>query len=156
MQRTDSGSDRMALRFTATTHADAETLVAMRIAAMRESLERVGRFDPQRARERFLGTFEPALCRFIVVNDVPVGFVLIRPADDHLTIDHLYITPEHQGRGIGAAVLATIFADADARSLPITLGALRESAANRFYQRHGFVKTSEGEWDIYYRRQPRG
>jgi hypothetical protein len=33
--------------------ADFDSLVALRIAAMRESLERVGRFDPERARERW-------------------------------------------------------------------------------------------------------
>jgi hypothetical protein len=32
---------------------DFEALVALRIDAMRESLERIGRFDPARARERF-------------------------------------------------------------------------------------------------------
>lgn len=26
--------------------------------------------------------------------------------------------------------------------------------ANRFYQRHGFAKTAETEWDIYYVRKP--
>jgi hypothetical protein len=31
---------------------DFEALLALRMAAMRESLEKVGRFDPQRARER--------------------------------------------------------------------------------------------------------
>jgi len=34
--------------------SDAEDLVQLRILAMRESLERIGRFDPQRARDRFL------------------------------------------------------------------------------------------------------
>jgi hypothetical protein len=33
---------------------DAEALVQLRIAAMRESLEHLARFDPVRARERFL------------------------------------------------------------------------------------------------------
>jgi GNAT superfamily N-acetyltransferase len=142
------------IAFPNTTQPDAETLVAIRIAAMRESLERIGRFDPQRARERFLSTFDPALCRFITVDGVRVGFIVIHPEADHWLLDHFYILPEHQGKGIGAAVLQDVFANADAQSMPIRLGALRGSDSNRFYQRHGFVQTDEAEWDIYYVRQP--
>ena len=144
----------MNLRFETTTHADADTLVQMRIAAMRDSLERIGRFDPQRARDRFLASFEPELCRFIVIDGVPVGFVLTRPEKASLKLAHFYVVPEHQGKGIGSMVMKTILADADARALQVKLGALRDSDSNRFYQRHGFVKEAEDEWDIYYARQP--
>ncbi|GAB3074010.1 GNAT family N-acetyltransferase [Bordetella muralis] len=144
----------MNLTFASTDSADADVLVDMRIAAMRESLERIGRFDPQRARERFLASFDPPLCRFIVSDDVRVGFILIRPQEDHWLLDHFYILPNHQGKGIGAAVLRAVFKDADAHRMEIRLGALRGSDSNRFYQRHGFVPTSEAEWDIYYVRKP--
>ena len=95
----------MNIAFSDTTRSDTDTLVAIRIAAMRESLERIGRFDPQRARERFLASFDPALCRFIEVDGIRSGFFLVRPQADHWLLDHLYILPEHQGKGIGAAVL---------------------------------------------------
>jgi GNAT superfamily N-acetyltransferase len=137
-----------------TTQSDADTLVAIRIAAMRESLERIGRFDPQRARERFLASFEPALCRFIEVDGVQSGFILIRPEEDHWLLDHFYILPRYQGKGIGTAVLLAVIADADRQRMPIRLGALRNSDSNRFYQRYGFIPTDEAEWDIYYVRQP--
>ncbi|WP_321886569.1 GNAT family N-acetyltransferase [Paraburkholderia bannensis] len=144
----------MHLTFSPTTRADAEALVEIRIAAMRESLARIGRFDPQRARERFLAAFEPPLCRFIEADGVRAGFVLVRPLEDHWLLDHLYVLPAHQGRGIGARVLREIFADADRQRLPVRVGALRGSDSNRFYLRHGFAQVSESEWDIYYERQP--
>jgi ribosomal protein S18 acetylase RimI-like enzyme len=144
----------MQLSFSPTNTNDAEALVAMRMAAMRDSLERIGRFDPQRARERFLAAFEPTLCRFIEADGARVGFVLVRPQADHQLLDHLYVLPEHQGRGIGAQVLREIFASADAVRLPVRVGALRGSDSNRFYRRHGFAQVSESEWDIYYERQP--
>ncbi|VVD82034.1 GNAT family N-acetyltransferase [Pandoraea iniqua] len=140
------------LTFTPTTPADADLLVDMRIAAMRESLERIGRFDPQRARDRFLASFDPALCKFIEIDGVCVGFVLVRPEADHWRLNHLYVLPEHQGNGIGARVLQDLFNRADAQRMPIRVGALRGSDSNRFYQRHGFVKTEESEWDIDYVR----
>lgn len=144
----------MNLTFASTDSSDANALVDIRIAAMRESLERIGRFDPQRARERFLASFDSSLCRFIVADGVRVGFILIRPQEDHWLLDHFYILPNHQGEGIGAAVLRDVFKDADAHHMEIRLGALRGSDSNRFYQRHGFVPTSEAEWDIYYVRKP--
>ncbi|MCA8000210.1 GNAT family N-acetyltransferase [Burkholderia metallica] len=144
----------MTLNFPVATRADAETLVAIRIAAMRDSLERIGRFDPQRARERFLASFDPALCRFIEADGVNAGFFVVRPQEAHWLLDHLYIVPGHQGKGIGAAVLRRIFAEADAQRVPVRVGALRGSDSNRFYARHGFVQADETEWDIYYVREP--
>ena len=141
--------------FEAAIAGDAEALVSLRVAAMRESLERIGRFDPQRARHRFLAAFDPALTRHVVVDGERVGFVVVRPDDDGLLLDHLYIAPVAQGRGIGAAVMADVLADADARRLRVRVGALRESASNRFYQRHGFVQVSSTEWDNQYERAPR-
>lgn len=145
---------RVNLTFLPTTQSDADVLVNIRIEAMRESLERAGRFDPKRARDRFLASFDSALCRFIEVDGVRVGFVLVRPRQDHWLLDHLYVVPEHQGKGIGAAVLRHIFADADEHRVSIRVGALRGSESNRFYQRHGFTQTDEAEWDIYYLRPP--
>lgn len=141
-----------ALEFAPVDAADADALVALRIAAMRESLERIGRFDPQRARERFLSTFAPELTRHLVVGGERVGFVVVRSYQGELLLDHLYVHPAHQGRGIGAAVLARVFADADAQRLPVRVGALRGSDSNRFYQRHGFRQVEESEWDIHYLR----
>ena len=123
---------------------------------MRESLERLGRFDPQRARDRFLAAFDPAATRHVVVAAERVGFVVVRSRDDGLLLDHLYIVPSAQGCGIGAAVMADVLADADARGLPIRVGALRESAANRFYERHGFALVERAEWDNRYERPARG
>ena len=39
---------------------DFEALLSLRMAAMQESLMRLGRFDPQRARERLSRAFEPS------------------------------------------------------------------------------------------------
>ena len=138
--------------FEPTVADDAEALVAIRIAAMRESLERLGRFDPQRARDRFLASFEPAQTRHVLADRERVGLVVVRDQGDGLLLDHLYLLPRVQGRGIGAAVLADVLARADASRLPVRVAALRGSAANRFYQSHGFEQVQQDEWDNLYRR----
>ena len=58
LKMTIDKSLNMNLAFRFAVQSDAEVLVDIRIAAMRKSLERIGRFDPQRARERFLASFE--------------------------------------------------------------------------------------------------
>jgi len=126
--------------------------VAVRIAAMRESLERLGRFDLRRARDRFLSGFDPASTRHVLADGERVGFVVVRPRDDGLLLDHLYLLPGAQDRGIGAAVLADVLARADASRLPVRVSALRGSDANRFYARHGFELVEEGEFDNHYLR----
>ncbi|MEK8049078.1 GNAT family N-acetyltransferase [Ideonella sp. DXS22W] len=137
---------------------DFDALAELRIAAMRESLERVGRFDPQRARERLRAGFSPAHTRHIVAGGQRVGFVVVLPqpvSDDapaHWRLEHLYLHPDAQGRGLGAAVLRQVMAEADAAGLELRLGALRDSDANRFYLRHGFALIGRSEFDNHYRR----
>lgn len=119
---------------------------------MRESLERIGRFDPMRARERFLSGFSPEHTRHILVDGVCAGFVVVKPQDDGLLLDHLYLVPQFQNMGVGAEVLASVFADADTERRALRVGALRGSDANRFYVRHGFQLVQEDTWDNYYVR----
>ena len=135
---------------------DFEELVSVRIEAMRQSLERIGRFDAQRARERLLEGFAPECTRHILVDGQRVGFVTVKPGTNVLCLEHLYVRPAHQGRGIGASVLGIVFEEADRLGLPVRVGALRGSDSNRFYCRHGFVRAEETEWDIYYLRLPGG
>lgn len=134
---------------------DFEALLSLRLAAMRESLERVGRFDPQRARERLSRGYQPAHTRHILRHGELVGFVVVVPRDEGWLLDHLYVHPSAQGEGIGSWVLAQVLAEADAVHAPVSVTALKHSEANRFYQRHGFELQAEGEWDWYYLRAAR-
>ena len=140
------------VQLTTTTLDDAEALVAIRIAAMRKSLEQVGRFDPQRARDRFLSSFNPEHTRYIEWDKTKVGFVVTKADDVGLVLDHLYIHPDYQGNSIGSDVLQIIFSEADSLNLAIRVGALRESASNRFYMRHGFEFVEADDFDNYYIR----
>jgi GNAT superfamily N-acetyltransferase len=143
------------ISFEPASDADADALADLRVAAMRESLQRVGRFDAERARTRFISTWRAEHTRQVISEGRRVGCVVVRPIDDGLLIDHLYVCPAFQGQGIGAAVLADVIAHADARGCGVRLGALRESDANRFYARHGFDLVERTEWDNLYLRPAR-
>ncbi|MFY2842338.1 GNAT family N-acetyltransferase [Achromobacter ruhlandii] len=155
MQFLGRGYDALAagaLRDAPVTEADFDTLLAIRIEAMRDSLERLGRFDPERARARLRATFRPDHTWFIERDGARIGFYAVRPDGDGLRLDHLYVVPAAQGLGVGGQVLGRLLQDADRRGLPVSVGALRGSDSNRFYRRHGFAQVSESEWDIEYLR----
>lgn len=146
----------MAAGFTLQTASagDFEALLALRLRAMQESLERLGRYDEQRARERLAEGFEPQHTHHIVVEGRRVGFVAFKTLSHAMRLNHLYIDPPAQDRGIGQQVLLWLCAQADRAQLPVELVAMKGSDAHRFYLRHGFVATGSGEWDIDYLRPP--
>jgi hypothetical protein len=78
--------------------SDGELLADLRVRAMKDSLEAVGRFDPIRAKNRFLDNFDPLFTHEILLNNERVGFVVLKEMDDHFYLDHLYIDPQHPCR----------------------------------------------------------
>ena len=153
MSPSESSAPRLALAPAG--EGDFEALLSLRLAAMRESLERVGRFDPQRARERLSRGYLPAYTRHILLDGELVGFVVLVPREHDWLLDHLYIHPSAQGQGVGSWVLTEVLKEADAQHKAVSVTALKHGDANRFYLRHGFVLQAEGEWDLYYLRPAR-
>ena len=135
---------------------DFEPMADLRAEALRESLERLGRFDPVRVRERLRSAFEPACMRHILIRGERVGYLTLIPhaGSDSLRLHHLYIHPASQGQGVGAWALEWVKAQGRAAGQDITLGALRVSDANRFNLRHGFRLVEEQEFDLEYRWSP--
>lgn len=129
---------------------DAERLAALRIEAMRPSLEAAGRFDPARARARFLDTFEPDETYVLSAEGQLAGFYVLRAREDHLYLDHLYLAPEHQGRGAGRKIVGLVQQQARRLGVPVWLMALNVSDANRFYQSCGFDVVGQDELDTRY------
>jgi GNAT superfamily N-acetyltransferase len=139
-------------RFAPPGEADFEPLLALRIEVMREHLERVGRFEPARARRIFRGHFDEPGMRLVLTGDERVGCVGFRTAAECLKIDSFYLDRRWHNSGLGTAILRALLAEADARGLPVRLEVLTGSKADRFYQRHGFVKLSQDEIEAEYER----
>ena len=129
---------------------DPSTLATIRVEAMRPSLEAVGRFDPERARSRFLATYDPRDTQLVHADDDLAGFYVIRSRSDHLYLDHVYIRPKHQGAGLGRSIVRSVQERAREMGLPLGLTALRGSPANAFYLSCGFVLEGSEELDNYY------
>ncbi|TCC64397.1 N-acetyltransferase [Kribbella pittospori] len=78
-----------------------------------------------------------------VTGEPIAGLVLLEDEPDSLLLDVLAVSPDAQGRGIGAALLAFTEVEARARGFDrITLytnAAMTENIA--YYPRHGYVET---------------
>jgi GNAT superfamily N-acetyltransferase len=137
----------MVLRLEPVQAADFEAMHELRMAAMRESLQQLGRFDPERSRARLAAGFEPAHMHHICRGGERIGFLTLVPEGEALNLKHLYLRPGEHGQGVGAWAMAWI----QGQGRDVVLSALKHSDANRFYLRHGFVQVGEEEFDIQYR-----
>ncbi|MFD0548524.1 GNAT family N-acetyltransferase [Streptomyces rectiviolaceus] len=133
---------------------DVETIAELRATVMRPDLERLGRFDEHRVRQRLRDAFSPRHTSVIVADGAFAGCVTLRPADDGQRLEHFYLDPALQGRGLGSAVLRTLLDRTDADGAPVRLNVLQGSAARRLYERHGFSVEDEDPIDVYMVRRP--
>lgn len=123
-------------------------MAELRAVVMRPDLERLGRFDAVRVRTRFLDAYAPELTRVIVVDGADAGLVAVRPERTETWIEHFYLDPSLQGRGIGGSVLSTLLAEGPAAGR-FRLNVLQGSPARRLYERHGFVQDAADEIDVF-------
>src|SRR5262245_1224386 len=119
---------------------------------MREHLERVFRYKPSRARRAFREHFNEPGLRRIMIGDELAGCVGFRLGEAEIKIDSFYLAQRHHNRGLGTEILKVLLAEADALGLPVELDVLRGSPADRFYERHGFVKQGEDDIEANFRR----
>lgn len=127
---------------------DAEWIAELRAVVLRDDLERLGRFDRVRVRERFRTAFDPTLTRVIVVEGKDAGSIALRRAADDTWIEHFYLDAALQGRGIGSGVLRSVLDEPGV----FRLNVLQGSPARRLYERHGFELESEDEVDVFMHR----
>ena len=134
--------------------ADLEAIVELRAVVMRPDLVRLGRFDEHRVRQRLRDAYSPQHTSVIVVDGAFAGSVAVRPAEDGRWLEHFYLSPELQGRGLGSAVLRTLLQDSDSDGAVVRLNVLQGSPAQRLYERHGFAVESQDPVDVFMVRQP--
>lgn len=81
--------------------------------------------------------------RLILQNDQPVGRVIIFGAESEIRLVDVAILPALRNGGIGAAVIASLQAEAAGVDKPLRLRVLKGNPARRLYERLGFVQTAE-------------
>lgn len=134
--------------------ADVEAVAELRAVVLRDDLERLGRYDERRVRQRLRDGFDAAHTSVIEVGGAFAGCVALRTAGDARWLEHFYLAPHAQGIGIGSAVLRELLERCDRDGVPVRLNVLRGSAARRLYERHGFLAESEDPVDVFMVRRP--
>ena len=126
------------------TPADLPFLLELRLATMAPHFARRGRMlSVADHRERVERYFDVA--RIVECESHPVGLVKLVRDGRAWTLEQFQLSPALQGRGLGAALLASIVAEARAAGASIELGVLKGNPARRLYERFGFVPCAESE-----------
>lgn len=132
------------------TEAEFEAVLALSIRAMREHLERIGRFDPARRRARMRRQFDAGILRIIEQDGAMAGCIGVEDTPGAVEIHSLFLDTHAQRRGLGEAVWRAVLSEHPGRLFRIEV--LKQSPALRFWQRQGFVLTGEAEWDLLLER----
>ena len=130
-------------------------MVELRAVVMRADLERLGRYDEQRVRQRLRDAFAPEHTWVVDVDGAFAGCVALRPAVDARWLEHFLLAPHLQGSGIGSGVLRELLDQCDHDGVPVRLNVLQGSPARRLYERHGFTVDTEDSVDVFMVREPR-
>ncbi|MBL7255645.1 GNAT family N-acetyltransferase [Paractinoplanes lichenicola] len=134
-------------RVRAASIGDVDVIAELRALVLRADLERLGRFDEHRVRQRLRDAYEPSHTWIVEVDGGFAGCVALRPAADGHSLEHFYLEPRVQGRGLGSAVLSWLLAGRDRTT--IRLNVLQGSPARRLYERHGFTVEREDTVDVF-------
>jgi GNAT superfamily N-acetyltransferase len=137
--------------------ADVEPIAELRAVVMRPDLERLGRYDEHRVRQRLRDGFCPRHTSIIEADGTFAGSVALRPSgtdENGLWLEHFYLAPGLQGRGLGSAVLRTLPTRTDADDTLVRLNVLQGSPARRLYARHGFTVETQDPVDVFMLRLP--
>ncbi|KMS71298.1 acetyltransferase [Streptomyces viridochromogenes] len=129
--------------------SDVEAIAEVRAVVLRADLERLGRYDENRVRQRLRDGYDPAHTWVIEAGGTFAGCVALRPDGDTRWLEHFYLAPHLQGRGIGSDVLRELLARCDRAGVPVRLNVLQGSAARRLYERHGFTVETEDPVDVF-------
>jgi GNAT superfamily N-acetyltransferase len=134
--------------------ADVEVIAELRATVMRADLERLGRYDEHRVRQRLRDSFSTRHTSVLMIEGELAGCVTVRPTEGRQWLEHFYLVPHQQGRGLGSAVLRTLLERTDAQGMTVALNVLQGSAARRLYERHGFVVEAQDPIDVFMVRPP--
>ena len=140
------------------TEADREFCYALHEATMRDYVAAIWGWDDSVQRDFFDRGWDPAITQIVTRDGADIGILKLKEQDLATYITLVEIHPDHQGRGIGGAVVREVVADADRRGRPVDLDVLTVNArAQALYRRLGFAEQyrhGDGDVKIRMRRSP--
>jgi len=143
------------LRLRKATVDDSKFAYQTKKAALREYVEKVWGWDEDEQRKLHERRFASQDFQVMQMSDIDVGILAIVWQPDCVKVNQMFILPEYQSRGIGAACIMRIIGDAAISKLPVRLQVLKVNhRAVAFYQRFGFRSIGESDTHVLMERLP--
>ena len=134
---------------------DSDFVFAVKTAAFRGYVEQIWGWDDSYQRDLHNSRFASQDVRIIQFCETDVGFLSRSNTSDSVKVDQIYILPEYQGKGIGAACMKHIIDEANLEQKTVTLQVLKiNTRATAFYQRLGFTIVDENATHFQMKRHP--
>lgn len=141
------------LRLRKATGDDIEFAYQTKKAAFRRYVEKVWGWDEKEQRQLHERRFSSQDLYVIQASDIDVGILATVREPDCVKVNQLFILPEYQSRGIGAACMMRVIEDAETLKIPVRLRVLKvNSRAIVFYERLGFKSIGEIDTHIMMER----
>jgi ribosomal protein S18 acetylase RimI-like enzyme/predicted kinase len=144
-----SCNEQMRMDVRLATPADTPDLFELHRTAFKEHIERIWGWDEKWQKANFARECASSLTSAVRLNGRAVGYLQVRHEPHRVFLQNIALHPEFQSKGIGTALLDVVKAEATARQVPLELAVFRTNAsAQRFYERHGFVRTGDSTTHI--------
>jgi ribosomal protein S18 acetylase RimI-like enzyme len=121
---------------------DFEFLFRLLTVALGPYVAEIWGWNEDEQRQRFARHFDAG--RYQIVHlEKDIGTIEVEQREREIYLCNIELLPEYQRKGIGTALIREVLADADRKSLPVTLQVFKINPARRLYERHGFEITGE-------------
>ena len=135
--------------------ADKRFAYEVKRAAMREYVEIVWGWDEDQQWQLHDRRFDEQDFQVISVGGEDVGIMSVVARPDCVSVNQVYVLPEHQGRGIGRLCMLAVMERAKGLGLPVRLQVMKVNPrAAAFYRRLGFTVTGETETHVQMQAGP--
>ena len=129
------------VRLRPATADDFEFFVDLHKQSLGPYIDQVWGWDDDDQRAYLERNIAPEHTQVIVVDGVDIGRLNVEDLDDEVLLGVIEITPDYQGRGIGAQLIQTLLDDAFARDKRVRLNVLQvNTRAYQLYRRLGFTE----------------
>lgn len=94
-------------------------------------------------RQQFQDGYPESKDHLVLLNEKPVGRILVDESDATITLIDVALLPEYRNRGIGRQLLDNLIEQARGAQKPVILHVSKINRARNLYERLGFRQVSE-------------
>ena len=136
--------------------AEHEFVYRVREAAFREYVEQVFGWDDDQQRRQHEVRLTENDFQIITHAGHDVGVISVTLESDCMRVNHLYLLPAHQGRGIGRKCIVRVIEEASRIRIPVRLKAMHVNRrAIAFYERLDFAIAGHTDTHVLMQLAPR-